>query len=350
MFDGFLTLQIGDNLVKDYAISLGIFFVSIFLLQIFKSIILLKIKAFSEKTKTSWDDIFCDVLQSLGWPFYFTIALYAATRFITLVETLDSTISGLTLIVLTIYVVLSIQKLLEFLLFQVLQKHQGEEVVDSTISNFLKNAMRATLWVGAAIIILQNLGFQVGAFIGSLGIAGIAIAFALQNVLGDVFAFFSLYFDKPFKKGDFIIVGNDMGTIEKIGIKSTRVKTLQGQQLIIPNTELTQTRVNNYKRMEERRISFPFGVLYETPTKKLKNIPNIVKEIIEKEKDARFDRAHFHKFGDFSLDFEVVYYVKNQDYALYMDLQQRINLGIMEAFEKEGIEFAYPTQVVYMKK
>ena len=183
-----------------------------------------------------------------------------------------------------------------------------------------------------------------------LGIGGIAIAFALQNILSDIFASFSIYFDKPFKVDDFIIIGDDKGVVKKIGIKSTRIQTLQGEELVISNKELTESRVHNYKKMERRRIVFVFGVTYETPTEKVKKIPSIIKDIIEKTELADIDRVHFKEFADFSLNFEVVYYLKTSDYAEYMDTQQEINLAMKEHFEKEQIEFAYPTQTVFVHK
>jgi hypothetical protein len=175
-------------------------------------------------------------------------------------------------------------------------------------------------------------------------------AFALQNILSDLFSSFSIYFDKPFVEGDFIIIGNDMGIVKKIGIKSTRIQTLQGQELVVSNKELTSTRINNYKKMSKRRAIFNFGVEYSTSKKKLEKIPTIVKKIINNIELASLDRAHFKSFGDSSLDFEVVYYVDSSDYAKYMDIQQEINLALVLAFEKEKINFAFPSRTIYMAK
>ena len=217
-------------------------------------------------------------------------------------------------------------------------------------SEILNKIIKGVLWAVAVIIILSNFGYNVSALAAGLGIGGLAIAFAMQNILSDVFASFSIYFDKPFRIGDFIIVGDDLGTVKHIGIKTTRIQTLQGQELIISNKELTETRVNNYKKMERRRISFTFGVEYGTKLKQLKKISSIVKEILDKIKIADLDRVHFKQFGDFSLNFEVVYYVNKPDYLTYMDTQQEINFALKERFEKEGIVFAFPTQTIYLNK
>ncbi len=157
-------------------------------------------------------------------------------------------------------------------------------------------------------------------------------------------------FDKPFVPGDFIVVGDKKGTVEKIGIKTTRLKALQGEELIISNKELTSAQIQNFKKMEERRISFSFGVTYETPVEKVKKIPDIIKDIIDKEDGARFDRAHFSRFDDSALNFDIIYYVGSGDYADYMDIQQSINIKILEVFEEMRIGMAYPTQTIYMQK
>jgi small-conductance mechanosensitive channel len=209
---------------------------------------------------------------------------------------------------------------------------------------------KVIVWSVALLMILSNAGVEVTPLIASLGIGGIAIALALQSVLGDLFGAFVIYFDKPFKEGDFIIVGSDMGVVKHIGIKSTRIQALQGQELVMSNTELVNSRVNNYKQMEKRRIAFGFGVKYDTGKVKLKKIKGIVKKIFEKVNNADLDRVHFKQFGDFSLDYEVVYYVKSADYNEYMDIQEEINMALYSEFEKAKIGFAFPTQTLEIEK
>jgi len=205
------------------------------------------------------------------------------------------------------------------------------------------------LWVFAFLIFLQNLGYNISTLLAGIGIGGVAIAFALQSILEDVFSYFSIYFDKPFVVGDFLDVGGQFGTVSYIGIKSTRLTTLQGEELVIPNQTLTSSNVHNYKKMKERRIQFSFGILYETPVEKVKKVLQIIKEIVDAEDNDRFDRAHFNNFGDSSLDFEVVYFMLTDDYKEYMNTQQSINLKMLQNFAKEKIEFAYPTRTVLVK-
>lgn len=210
--------------------------------------------------------------------------------------------------------------------------------------------MRVVVWALILLLALDNLGVDVTALVAGLGVGGIAVALAVQNVLGDLFASLSITLDRPFELGDFIIVGDYMGSVEQIGVKSTRLRSLGGEQIIMSNADLLGSRVRNYGRMNERRVVFSLGVTYETPRAQLKRIPAIVRECIERREGTRFDRCHFAKYGDFSLAFESVYYVLSPDYNVHMDVQQAIYFDIHEAFEREGIDFAYPTQKLWLTR
>jgi small-conductance mechanosensitive channel len=251
-----------------------------------------------------------------------------------------------------ILVVIVLQKIIDYGFKKLMKKKEKEDDgrFNPNIIIIFRKISKIALWAVAFLVLLQNLGYDITALIAGLGIGGIAIAFALQNILSDIFSSFTIYFDKPFEVGDFIIIGKDMGTVKTIGIKSTRIQTLQGQELIVSNRELTGTRINNYKKMEKRRVVFSFGVVYGTSTEKLKKMPETIKNIIDNTELAELDRVHFIEFGEFSLKFEVVYFLSSSDYNKYMDTQQNINLKIKEQFEKEGIEFAFPTQTVFLNK
>jgi small-conductance mechanosensitive channel len=208
---------------------------------------------------------------------------------------------------------------------------------------------RVVLWAIAALVTLDNLGFNITTLMASLGIGGIAVALAVQNILGDIFSSVSIALDKPFVIGDFIVVDSFMGTVEYIGMKTTRLRSLGGEQIVFSNTELLKNRIRNYKRMQERRVAFEFGVAYETPAEELERIPQLVKEIVSNEKlETRFDRAHFKTYGDSALQFEVVYFVLDPDYNKYMDIQQDINLALLRAFRTRNITFAYPTRTLHI--
>jgi small-conductance mechanosensitive channel len=209
---------------------------------------------------------------------------------------------------------------------------------------------RVLMWSVLALVALANLGVDVSALVAGLGVGGVAVALATQNILGDLFASFSILLDKPFIPGDFIIVGDFMGTIEQIGIKTTRIRSLSGEQIVFANNDLLQSRLRNYKRMSERRVSFRLGVTYQTSAEELRAIPGMLSEIVRAQERTRFDRAHFAEYGDFALMYEVVYYVLDADYGLYMDIQQAINFALHERFSAAGIEFAYPTQTLILQR
>jgi small-conductance mechanosensitive channel len=206
------------------------------------------------------------------------------------------------------------------------------------------------IWGMAIIFLLDNLGFKISTVVAGLGIGGVAVALASQAVLKDLFSYFTILLDHPFEVGDFLILDQYMGVVEYIGIKTTRLRSLGGEQIIISNADLTDSRVRNYKRMDRRRVLFQVGVTYQTGMDELKEIPQIAKSVIEGIEETSFDRAHFASYGDFSLIFEIVYYVLDRDYNKYMDIQQEINLKLNEEFGKRGIEFAYPTQTLFLQK
>lgn len=208
---------------------------------------------------------------------------------------------------------------------------------------------RLALWVVIALVGIQALGQDITPLLAAMGVGGIAVALAVQSLLSDLFASLSIVLDKPFVIGDFIIVDDMLGSVEHIGLKTTRVRSLSGEQIVFSNADLLSSRIRNYKRMLHRRVAFTFGVTYETPYERLTAIPGILREIVEAQDMASFDRAHFFRYGDSSLDFEVVYYVLDPDYDRYMDIQQAINLELYRQFEEQGISFAYPTRTLYVR-
>jgi len=209
--------------------------------------------------------------------------------------------------------------------------------------NILRFVGVLVVWAVALLMLLTNLGVKIGPLIAGLGIGGVAIALAVQNVLGDLFASLSIALDKPFKVGDFLVVGEEKGTVEQIGIKSTRLRSLSGEMIVMSNGDLLQSRVRNYGLLYERRATFTIGIVYETPRELVQQVPGLIEEAIRAHSNTRFDRAHFRNFGDFALIFEAVYFVLDAQYNTYMNIQQAINLRLIEEFAERGIEFAYPT-------
>lgn len=212
----------------------------------------------------------------------------------------------------------------------------------------LRFLVHLVVWSAVVLHVLANLGVDVTALVAGLGVGGVAVALAVQNILGDLFASLSIVLDQPFTVGDFIIVDDFMGTVEKVGLKTTRLRSLGGEQLIFSNAKLLEARIRNYQRMQERRVVFSVGVTYETPPEQVRAIPGLIREAIEAAPDTRFDRAHFKEYGDSALVMEAVYYVLSPDYNRYMDIQQAINFGLMERFAGRGIDFAYPTRTLHL--
>jgi small-conductance mechanosensitive channel len=207
-----------------------------------------------------------------------------------------------------------------------------------------------SVWAIIFLLALDNLGVNITALVAGLGVGGIAVALAAQNIIGDLFASLSIVLDRPFVPGDFLAIDEFYGDVEKVGLKTTRMRSLSGEQIVFSNNDLLNSRIRNYGQMVERRIVFSVGVVYQTPHEKLQQIPSIIEDIIVKQELARFDRAHFKQYGDYSLNFEMVYYVESSDYRLFMDIQQAVNLEIFRRFAEEGIEFAYPTQTLFVDR
>jgi MscS family membrane protein len=237
-------------------------------------------------------------------------------------------------------------RILDVLVSWLAERARRRGRVSQHLLYILRQIIRAIVYLAAFLAVLVVFNVDLSGLVVGLGVGGIAIALALQNVLSDVFSAFSIFFDRPFEVGDFIVVGDYSGTVKKIGIKSTRLQILQGEELVISNKELTTTSLRNFRKLKRRRIVFTIGVDVNTPLAKLKKIPAIVADIISPMGQAELDRVHFKEFGEFSLNFEVVYYMKSPDYAQYMDTQQEINFAIIAAFEREGIEMPFPTQTI----
>lgn len=346
-----LSMSWQGNTVQEYAIAVGVFLAAWFVLRFFKFVVIQRLKTLAKKTRTDVDDALIEAKDSIGWPFYVILSIFIGLKFIDVHPVLDKGMYYVLIVTITYYMARIAHRMIGFFADKWDEKKGKSGTKHSPIINLLKGFVQGLLWVLVILLILDNLGYNVSALLAGVGIGGIAIAFALQGVLSDLFASISIYFDKPFEVGDFIIIGSDMGTVKKIGIKSTRIQTLQaGQELVVSNQELTSARINNYKDLKKRRVVFHFGVTYDTPATKLKRIPGMVEKIVKDKDLAEFDRAHFKEFEDSSLLFEVVYYLNSSDYNKHMDVQQAINLDLVKAFNKAKVEMAFPTTTVYLKK
>lgn len=305
----------------------------------------------SKKTTNRIDDIAVTLLRRTRSYFLTALALYLSLRIMGMTGRGADLIGTITFVLFILQTAFWANSIIGLVLKRYSESRLDTDAASVTTMQALGFLGRIAVWVLAALIVLDNLGVEITPLIAGAGIGGIAIALAVQNILGDLFASLSIVLDKPFVIGDFLNVGGEyLGTVEHIGLKTTRVRSLSGEQIVFSNSDLLNARIRNYKRMFERRVVFKFGVTYQTPKEKLGQIGGWVKEIIEKHDQVRFDRAHWVSFGDSSLDFEVVYYVLAPEYNLYMDIQQSINLRLLSRFEDEAIEFAYPTRTLYMEQ
>ena len=309
----------------------------------------------AKKTKTKLDD---EILRNVKRPIYILVLFFGVYFFIHNLSVLDqyidkNLVDNIFLLIEILLIAYIFTRVTNVLFAWYVQRQERKQKMSQHILYVFRGIFNGIVYLIAFFVFMALAGIDLtGLAIGGAATA-IVIGFALQHVLSDFFSAFSIYFDKPFEIGDYIVVGEYSGTVKKIGMKSTRVQLLQGEELVLANSELTKASIRNFKKMKKRRISFSFGITYDTPLKKLKKINGIIRDIIDPEKlewvDS-LDRVHFSEFGDFSLNFDIVYYMKTQDYVKYKDTQQEINFKIKEAFEKEGIEMAFPTQTIFLNK
>jgi small-conductance mechanosensitive channel len=345
----FLNVTFWKNTIEEWLTALVVAFAAMILLRLLKWGLVHHFTNRAQRHKSDVIELTATIAGRTPQAFIFLFAIYAGLQVLDLPQRLQPWISSLTMAVLILQLTLWANSLVDYLLNRSQQRQLDDNAARLTTLRAAGFVVKLVLAAIAALLILDNIpGVEITALVASLGISGIAVALAVQNILSDLFASLSIVLDKPFVIGDFIIVDSYLGTVEHIGLKTTRVRSLSGEQLVFSNNDLLKSRVRNYKRMAERRVVFSIGVTYQTPFDKLKRIPTIIREIVESQKAARFDRAHFQAYGDFALKFEVVYYVLDPDYNRYMDIQQAINLAIYQAFEGEGIDFAYPTQTLYI--
>ncbi len=351
MLENILKNQIWQNsFFNNTLIEYLIFFlVFLFLSLSFFAIKYVVLKKISKKLKKQkFLELIIIIVEKIKSPFYCFVSFYIALSVLEITELISKILFYILIFLISYRMIIAGYQAIDFILDSFIEKKANQ--TSKSMIRALGNIAKGALWILAGVVILSLLGVDVTGLVAGMGIGGIAIAFALQGILSDLFSSFSLYFDKPFIEGDFIVVGDTWGTVEKIGIKSTRIRALQGEEIIFSNKELTTARVHNMKKMERRRAQFTLGVTYETPLKKMEKIPGIIRKIIEKEEIADLDRINFINFSAFSLDYGLVYFINSPDYKVFIETNERILLSIKKNFEQEKIEFAYPTRKIYLAK
>lgn len=338
------------NTIQTWLVASGILIIVFIVLKTVHSLLISRLSSLADKTETELDDLVVAMLKSTKFFTLLLISAYLASMVITLKTSTEAYLMKAVVIALILQAGFWASTGFSFWLERNIKLRMEQDSSSATTITFLGFVVRICLWVVILLMILGNLGVNITGLVAGLGVGGIAVALAVQNILGDLLASLSIVLDKPFVIGDFVVIDSYAGTIEHIGLKTTRIRSLNGEQLIFSNNDLLKSRVSNYRRMSERRVLFSFGVTYQTSLEKLKAIKEIVSAIINKEDYTRLDRVHFKEYGDFSLNFEVVYFVTQPDYNLYMDVQERINHEIFRQFGEEGIEFAYPTQTIFLQR
>lgn len=349
MPSNFLNFEFLSNQVSDYLVALSILIGGFVSIKLTRCIVIERLKRWARKTATLLDDALLRLVEQSVIPLLYLGVFYISVSNLTLHPILRQFLNSLILIIATIFGIRLLVSASDYLIRLYWITRRNDTNVEQ-VANAIVPAIRTAAWALGIIFVLDNLGFNVSAVLAGVGIGGVAIALASQGVLQDLVSYFAILFDRPFELGDFIKVDDVSGTVKNFGIKTTRIQSLSGEEIVIANQDLTKARVHNFKRMERRRVLFQLGVIYETSQEKLNQIPGLIKQIITGIDKTVFDRAHLVSFGEFSLNYEVVYFVQSNDYNVYMDVHQQINLQIKQEFDRQGIEFAYPTQVQYLGK
>jgi len=346
-FAHFLDQEFLGHPLRNWLYAVITFVVTVFVLDLLKRVVGHRLAKIAERTETDVDDLVVDLIRRTRQFFFLALGFYFAHHWLTLGQGAEKWIEWIVKLAICIQLGLWGIGLVEFGIHRMVRGRPADDPARTMGISVLGFIARILVWALVLLTFLQAIDVPVSPILASLGVGGIAVALALQNILGDLFASITILLDKPFVVGDSIVIGDFNGTIEKIGVKSTRLRSVSGEEIIIGNQDLVSSRVRNFKRMRERRQVFTVGVTYDTPRPKVEKIPVILKEIVTSVPETRFDRAHFKSFGTSSLDFEVVYFVEKPDYNTLMDVQQKINLSIFDRFAAEGIEFAFPTQTVH---
>ena len=342
-----MSITLWNNEMRTYLFAMAATIGTIVVMWLLRRVMIHYFSRRSQESDHDGYDFMLAMASRTLFPLLLMVSLYVGMSFLTIPVGVVSWISSGAVAAVILQAAIWGNALVTFWLKRYQKQYRHIDPARMTTVRAVSLAARLVVILVAVILVLDNLpGVEITALVASLGIGGIAIALAVQSILSDLFASLSIILDKPFVLGDFIIVDTYMGTVEYIGLKTTRVRSLSGEQLVFANGDLLKSRIRNYKRMAERRVVFTLGVTYQTAYRHLKSIPGWIETIIEALDLTRFDRAHFQGFGDYALEFEIVYYVLDPDYNRYMDIQQAINLAIHQKFEAEKIDFAYPTQTV----
>ena len=345
-----LGAELFGNEVSQYLWALLVFLLALAALYLLRDIVFAKLRKLAEKTETDLDDMAMELIRQVKAPEYQLLAFYAAVRHLHRAPLFDNCLRAAILLVFTYRAVTLLQQLLDYWINKISAGRGLSEAARVSVTQSMQVIFHAAVWVMAGLFLLANMGVNVSAFLTGLGIGGVAVALAAQAILGDLFNFFVILLDKPFLVGDFIEADTITGTVEHIGLKSVRLRSLSGEIIIVANSKLLSSGLKNYRNMTKRRVVLKTSVVYQVPPEKLKRIPGILQAAVAGSAKASFDRSNLYCLGASSMDFETVYYIDSPDYAVYMNTQEQILRAIVESFAGEGIKFAHPTQTLFVNK
>lgn len=348
--DAFAALdsEIFGNSLSDWGASLAVVVALVVLLGLVRGALEQWLRTLAARTNAApWQIASATVARTRGW-FLLLVALFVGAQLLEWKPLLLGLFSRAAAVGWLVQVGLWCTGALRAYLDVRRERRLRDDPAEVATIDFTGFVLRTAVWTIVLLTAFDNLGINVSALVAGLGIGGIAVALAAQSVLADLLASLSIVLDRPFVVGDVLGIDDFNGSVEKVGLKTTRMRSQSGEELIFSNTDLLASRIRNYGRMVERRVAFTVGVTYQTPASKLRSIPGTLRSAIEAERNVRFERAHFQGYGDFALLFEAVYHVLSPDFALHMDIRERINLSIFERFGESGIQFAYPTQTLYV--
>ncbi|OGS52791.1 MAG: hypothetical protein A3J79_03940 [Elusimicrobia bacterium RIFOXYB2_FULL_62_6] len=346
----FLSREFLANTYLSYLYSLFFFAAALAGLYFVREIIFKKLKTLAAATETDLDDLVIELIGTIRSYEYQLIALYIALRHLNRTPGFDKAFSFVILLAFSFRAATMVLRLLNYWINKIAAQRNLSGEARTSVVHGAQVILKALVWVAAGLFVLDNLGVNVSAVLTGLGIGGVAVALAAQAILGDIFNFFVILLDKPFAIGDFVTSDTVSGTVEHIGLKSTRIRSLSGETVVLANSNLLASRIHNYKDLTKRRIVFKTGVVYGTRAELLRKIPEIIKKAVQAGPKAEFDRCNLYNCGDSSLDFETVYYLNEPDYAAYMAAHEQVLLSVIEGFAAAGAELAYPTRTVLLKK
>jgi small-conductance mechanosensitive channel len=340
-------MQVFGLSLTNIAVAVAVALLSYLAMSVALRIALGRLEKIAAHTTNRIDDMVVQVLRRTSRWLMVVAALLIGLGLLDLSDRWSARVSQLWFVALAMQLAVWLNRGVEIGLRRYEEKHHGFTGTQVSASATLMSwFLRLMLWAVFLLAVLSNLGVNITAFVASLGIGGVAVALAVQNILGDLFASLSIAVDKPFEVGDFIGVGEVEGTVQYVGLKTTRIQSIGGEQIVMSNTDLLKQTLKNYKRMNERRILFNFGLTYDITADQAEQIAPLVKRLVEEDPQLRFGRAHLKNFGDSSLDWQVVYFVKDPAYDVYMDAQQRLNIKLMRELARMGVDFAFPTRTV----